>query len=100
MGTGTLQETIDSAFREEGALELRTSTEELYFLDPQHQKEEELKMQQQQEEQLKQVNECIAFALRSLILWKTTRVQVRGVMNIDSIQIQIQIQIHAKYIKQ
>lgn len=52
MGTGTLQDTIDTdTFREEGALELRTSTEELYFLDPQHQKEEEVKIQQQQEEQ-------------------------------------------------
>lgn len=51
MGTGTLQETLDMGFREEGALELRSSTEELYFMDPTQKKEEEAKMQQQQQQQ-------------------------------------------------
>ncbi|XP_061403033.1 serine/arginine repetitive matrix protein 2 [Musca vetustissima] len=46
VGTGTLQESLDMGFREEGALELRSSTEELYFMDPQHKKEEEAKLQQ------------------------------------------------------
>ncbi|KAM7347164.1 uncharacterized protein ACRADG_006825 isoform 2-T2 [Cochliomyia hominivorax] len=45
------QETLDMGFREEGALELRSSTEELYFMDPAHKKEEETKMQQQQQQQ-------------------------------------------------
>ncbi|XP_037931812.1 microtubule-associated protein futsch [Teleopsis dalmanni] len=48
VGTGTLQETISLGFREEGALELRSSTEELYFMDPEHKKEEQEKMQMQQ----------------------------------------------------
>lgn len=47
VGTGTLQETIGVGFREEGALELRSSTEELYFMDPAQKKEEQEKMQQQ-----------------------------------------------------
>ncbi|XP_037810368.1 proteoglycan 4 isoform X2 [Lucilia sericata] len=51
VGTGTLQETLDMGFREEGALELRSSTEELYFMDPTQKKEEEAKMQQQQLQQ-------------------------------------------------
>lgn len=51
VGTGTLQETLDMGFREEGALELRSSTEELYFMDPTHKKEEEAKLQQQQQQQ-------------------------------------------------
>ncbi|XP_011183171.1 uncharacterized protein LOC105212705 isoform X2 [Zeugodacus cucurbitae] len=42
------QETIGLGFREEGALELRSSTEELYFMDPEQKKEEQEKMQQQQ----------------------------------------------------
>lgn len=46
VGTGTLQESLDMGFREEGALELRSSTEELYFMDPVHKKEEEAKLQQ------------------------------------------------------
>ncbi|XP_075157039.1 uncharacterized protein LOC142230275 [Haematobia irritans] len=46
VGTGTLQESLDMGFREEGALELRSSTEELYFMDPAHKKEEEAKLQQ------------------------------------------------------
>ncbi|EDW30564.1 GL26851 [Drosophila persimilis] len=41
VGTGTLQETIGLGFREEGALELRSSTEELYFMDPEQKKEEQ-----------------------------------------------------------
>ncbi|XP_073828187.1 uncharacterized protein isoform X2 [Musca autumnalis] len=40
------QESLDMGFREEGALELRSSTEELYFMDPMHKKEEEAKLQQ------------------------------------------------------
>ncbi|XP_053952255.1 uncharacterized protein LOC128859332 isoform X1 [Anastrepha ludens] len=48
VGTGTLQETIGMGFREEGALELRSSTEELYFMDPEQKKEEQAKLQQQQ----------------------------------------------------
>ncbi|XP_036346318.1 platelet binding protein GspB [Rhagoletis pomonella] len=48
VGTGTLQETIGVGFREEGALELRSSTEELYFMDPEQKKEEQEKLQQQQ----------------------------------------------------
>lgn len=47
VGTGTLQETIGLGFREEGALELRSSTEELYFMDPEQKKEEHEKIQQQ-----------------------------------------------------
>lgn len=47
VGTGTLQETIGLGFREEGALELRSSTEELYFMDPEQKKEEQEKLQQQ-----------------------------------------------------
>ncbi|XP_067634620.1 serine-rich adhesin for platelets [Eurosta solidaginis] len=47
VGTGTLQETIGVAFGEEGALELRSSTEELYFMDPEQQKEAQEKLQQQ-----------------------------------------------------
>ncbi|XP_058978323.1 serine/arginine repetitive matrix protein 2 isoform X3 [Musca domestica] len=46
VGTGTLQESLDMGFREEGALELRSSTEELYFMDPMHKTEEEAKLQQ------------------------------------------------------
>lgn len=53
VGTGTLQETLDMGFREEGALELRSSTEELYFMDP-TQKTEEAKIQQQQQQQTQQ----------------------------------------------
>ncbi|KNC32886.1 hypothetical protein FF38_08104 [Lucilia cuprina] len=53
VGTGTLQETLDMGFREEGALELRSSTEELYFMDPTQKKEEEAKMQQLQQQQEK-----------------------------------------------
>ncbi|XP_018799872.1 PREDICTED: serine/arginine repetitive matrix protein 2 isoform X3 [Bactrocera latifrons] len=49
VGTGTLQETIGLGFREEGALELRSSTEELYFMDPEQKKEEQEKIQQQQQ---------------------------------------------------
>ncbi|XP_049312575.1 serine-rich adhesin for platelets isoform X2 [Bactrocera dorsalis] len=43
------QETIGLGFREEGALELRSSTEELYFMDPEQKKEEQEKIQQQQQ---------------------------------------------------
>ncbi|XP_026849228.1 flocculation protein FLO11 [Drosophila persimilis] len=49
VGTGTLQETIGLGFREEGALELRSSTEELYFMDPEQKKEEQERIQQQQQ---------------------------------------------------
>ncbi|XP_030380843.1 flocculation protein FLO11 [Scaptodrosophila lebanonensis] len=49
VGTGTLQETIGLGFREEGALELRSSTEELYFMDPEQKKEEQERQQQQQQ---------------------------------------------------
>ncbi|XP_065365132.1 proteoglycan 4 [Calliphora vicina] len=56
VGTGTLQETLDMGFREEGALELRSSTEELYFMDPAQKKEEEAKMQQQQQQQTKRAS--------------------------------------------
>lgn len=34
VGTGTLQESCLGGFREDGALELRSSTEELYFMEP------------------------------------------------------------------
>ncbi|XP_041447874.1 LOW QUALITY PROTEIN: flocculation protein FLO11 [Drosophila obscura] len=44
------QETIGLGFREEGALELRSSTEELYFMDPEQKKEEQERMQQQQQQ--------------------------------------------------
>uniref|UniRef100_A0A1B0AC37 Uncharacterized protein n=1 Tax=Glossina pallidipes TaxID=7398 RepID=A0A1B0AC37_GLOPL len=54
VGTGTLQESIDLGFREEGALELRSSTEELYFMDPQQKREEEAKLLQQQQQQQQQ----------------------------------------------
>uniref|UniRef100_A0A1A9W6B4 Uncharacterized protein n=1 Tax=Glossina brevipalpis TaxID=37001 RepID=A0A1A9W6B4_9MUSC len=54
VGTGTLQESIDLGFREEGALELRSSTEELYFMDPVQKKEEEAKLLQQQQQQQQQ----------------------------------------------
>ncbi|KAH8388733.1 hypothetical protein KR200_006341 [Drosophila serrata] len=50
VGTGTLQETIGLGFREEGALELRSSTEELYFMDPEQKKEEQERIQQQQQQ--------------------------------------------------
>ncbi|EDX17250.1 GD16795 [Drosophila simulans] len=52
VGTGTLQETIGLGFREEGALELRSSTEELYFMDPEQKKEEQERIQQQQQQPL------------------------------------------------
>ncbi|XP_068141382.1 platelet binding protein GspB isoform X2 [Drosophila tropicalis] len=45
------QETIGLGFREEGALELRSSTEELYFMDPEQKKEEQERIQQQQQQQ-------------------------------------------------
>ncbi|XP_041630951.1 pneumococcal serine-rich repeat protein isoform X2 [Drosophila kikkawai] len=44
------QETIGLGFREEGALELRSSTEELYFMDPEQKKEEQERIQQQQQQ--------------------------------------------------
>ncbi|KAH8420544.1 hypothetical protein KR009_011282 [Drosophila setifemur] len=50
VGTGTLQETIGLGFREEGALELRSSTEELYFMDAEQKKEEQERIQQQQQQ--------------------------------------------------
>ncbi|EDW62886.2 LOW QUALITY PROTEIN: uncharacterized protein Dvir_GJ17064 [Drosophila virilis] len=50
VGTGTLQETIGLGFREEGALELRSSTEELFFMDPEQKKEEQERLQQQQQQ--------------------------------------------------
>ena len=50
VGTGTLQETIGLGFREEDTLELRSSTEELFFMDPEQKKEQE-KIQQQQMQQ-------------------------------------------------
>ncbi|XP_037918035.1 serine/arginine repetitive matrix protein 2 isoform X3 [Hermetia illucens] len=46
VGTGTLQESIGLGFREEGAMDLRSSTEELYFMDPEQKKEEQEKLQQ------------------------------------------------------
>ncbi|XP_055390420.1 uncharacterized protein LOC129619273 [Condylostylus longicornis] len=50
VGTGTLQEAVSLGFREDGALDLRTSTEELYFMDPEQKREEQEKMQQQQQQ--------------------------------------------------
>ncbi|XP_037723565.1 pneumococcal serine-rich repeat protein isoform X3 [Drosophila subpulchrella] len=50
VGTGTLQETIGLGFREDGALELRSSTEELYFMDAEQKKEEQERIQQQQQQ--------------------------------------------------
>ncbi|XP_026837939.1 uncharacterized protein LOC6551251 isoform X4 [Drosophila erecta] len=44
------QETIGLGFREDGALELRSSTEELYFMDPEQKKEEQERIQQQQQQ--------------------------------------------------
>ncbi|XP_032308492.1 flocculation protein FLO11 isoform X2 [Drosophila ananassae] len=44
------QETIGLGFREEGALELRSSTEELYFMDAEQKKEEQERIQQQQQQ--------------------------------------------------
>ncbi|KAM8719204.1 hypothetical protein ACLKA7_011851 [Drosophila subpalustris] len=44
------QETIGLGFREEGTLELRSSTEELYFMDPEQKKEEQERLQQQQQQ--------------------------------------------------
>ncbi|XP_055906075.1 uncharacterized protein LOC129941463 isoform X2 [Eupeodes corollae] len=41
------QETIGLGFHEEGALELRSSTEELFFMDPEAKKEEQEKIQHQ-----------------------------------------------------
>ncbi|XP_055854415.1 uncharacterized protein LOC129918089 isoform X2 [Episyrphus balteatus] len=41
------QDTIGVGFHEEGALELRSSTEELFFMDPEAKKEEQEKLQQQ-----------------------------------------------------
>lgn len=40
IGTGTLQDNaIELGFREDGALELRSSTEELYFMEPDRQQQ-------------------------------------------------------------
>ncbi|XP_017064152.1 mucin-5AC isoform X2 [Drosophila eugracilis] len=44
------QETIGLGFREDGALELRSSTEELYFMDAEQKKEEQERIQQQQQQ--------------------------------------------------
>ncbi|XP_016987005.1 pneumococcal serine-rich repeat protein isoform X2 [Drosophila rhopaloa] len=44
------QETIGLGFREEGALELRSSTEELYFMDAEQKKEEQERIHQQQQQ--------------------------------------------------
>lgn len=39
IGTGTLQDS-ERGFREEGAMELRSSTEELYFMEPDPQQQQ------------------------------------------------------------
>ena len=48
VGTGTLSETGVLGYREEGALELRSSTEELYFMEPEKGREEKEKPVQHQ----------------------------------------------------